>query len=145
MERDQSQPPGPTCTRCEAAFCHHIIAVVRPVLTRAFLVLSLVAVALMMAAPGLVSMPNAAGMTIQELDHRCSDCPPQAPANHTGTKALPCSSMAGCYGNFASLPPQDGSPLVAVCETSYTPEALSTPSGNLPAPEPFPPRSIVLA
>src|SRR5437879_3149924 len=124
---------------CATAVRCHISAVAKVVLRRLLLVLNLVLATVLSGA--VSAMPHAEPVMVQNLGHRCADCPPP---KQTGKKMLPCNSMRACLAVVTALPPENEALLPGFSGTAYLAEATPTLSGKTLAPDPFPPRPLVL-
>jgi hypothetical protein len=88
------------------------------------------------------AMPDATRVAVQNVNHCCANCPSP---EETGKLALPCNGMPACLGAITALPLQDEPILPAFSGANYIAVAAPALSGETLAPEPFPPRPIVLA
>jgi hypothetical protein len=93
---------------------------------------------------GLSAMPMPDGMMSEALDPPCRHCP--QPQEHGGVppdKMPGCSSLA-CLSAAAVIPAPVLVPGRTFSKARYSIPALARPVGAAPAPDPFPPRPVVL-
>jgi hypothetical protein len=93
---------------------------------------------------GVDAMAMADGMMGQSVDRPCQHCPqPQDHGGITPHKMPACTSFA-CLNAAAVIPAPVRLPGLSLAKTAYSAGALARRAGAAPAPDPFPPRPVVL-
>lgn len=111
------------------------------------LLVFVIAVGLTMPA-GVRAMPMLGGTmsmrTVQVVDRPCHHCPQSQQPGSTSSDKMPACQAFACVSAPAVLPAPMPLPRRASRGSAYMSVATARLAGAEPAPDPFPPRSIVL-
>jgi hypothetical protein len=102
-------------------------------------------VALGVAMPtgvGAMSMPDS--LMGKAMQRPCQHCPQPQQSGSTSPDKMPGCSVVACVGAVALIPGPVLLPCRALIMARYVIPASARPAGAAPAPDPFPPRPVVL-
>jgi hypothetical protein len=93
---------------------------------------------------GLSAMPMPDGMMSQALDQPCQHCPQSQDHGGTIPRKMPACTSFACLSAAAVIPAPVLVPGRTFSKARYSIPALARPVGAAPAPDPFPPRPVLL-
>ena len=93
---------------------------------------------------GVHAMPMPSGMNGMALHQPCPGCPQHSQTGHMNPGTMPACQVLACTGPLAMLPAPVLAHQQAFLRVAYVKSAPARWTDARPAPDPFPPRPIVL-
>lgn len=133
---------SPSCGTLESSACRQYLSTMLRRVTHVLIAL-IIAMAATMPA-GVRAMPMPSAVNGMAADQPCPSCPRHPQSGHINPDKMPTCQVLACAGPLAMLPGPVSVREQAFSRVSYlkAPPARWTDAG--PAPDPFPPRPIVL-